>query len=436
MSGERGLIGRADDMLRQWLRPASAGRPRGAQPAAPMRVRLEPTLLPPGEAFTPTQPKPGRRQITGRQAELDRILQALREEHAHVVLYTERGRGKTSLSNLVIETLRQGGVIVARYTCEAGSSFDSVIRGLLRDLPRSLLAIAANDPGEIGCEAALPPGELRPRDVAAAMSRLTCRNLVCVIDEFDRIEDAGTRTRLADTIKQLSDQAVPLLFMIVGVSENLEQILGQHPSIQRNLVALHLPLLTDEEIASMIGKGAREAGFSLFPGAVEWITALARGAPHMAQLFGLRLIQAASRRGDAQVLEIDFEAALAQLLAEAPPSALALYASLLPGESGLKMVRALRALAGAAQDPWGRIAVLPSFRDGMAVGESYMRAEEWRRILDAGVLRPAVGAYGMYVFADRGFMQLVLLIDAQVSAPEAAPQDRVGASLHRLASDH
>lgn len=430
------------DMLRQWLFPsarlpsAAGKRTRPADTMPPMRVRLEPTLLPPGEAFTPTQPKPGRRQITGRQAELDRILQALREEHAHVVLYTERGRGKTSLANLVIETLRQGGVIVARHTCEAGSSFDSVIRGLMRDLPRSLLAVAANDPAEIGCEAALPAGDLRPRDVVALMSRLTCRSLVCVIDEFDRIEDPGTRTRLADTIKQLSDQAVALLFMVVGVSENLEQILGQHPSIQRNLVALHLPLLTDNEIATALEKGAREAGFSLFPSIVERVVGLARGAPHMAQLLGLRLVQAASRRGDAQVAEADFDAAVDQLLAEASPSAMALYASLLAGESAAKMVRALRALAGAAQDPWGRIAILPSFRDGMAVGESYIRADEWHRLLDAQVLRPAAGAYGLYMFADRGFLHLVLLIDAQMTPLATPAQDFASAGLHRLASDH
>ena len=82
----------------------------------------------------------------------------------------------------------------------------------MRDLPPSLLAVRSADvvrgfEADIdGCEAALPGGELRPYDVVMSMQRLNCRNLIFVIDEFDRLEDSDTRERLADTIKQLSDQ--------------------------------------------------------------------------------------------------------------------------------------------------------------------------------------------------------------------------------------
>lgn len=401
----------------QWprsLRPAAAApRPVAVARIAPPRVRVEKGLLPLGEAFTPTQPKPGRRQIVGRQVELTRILQALQEERAHVVLYTERGRGKTSLANLVIETLRQSGVIVARHACEAGSSFDTIMRGLLRDLPRALLATPANSPSDIGCEAALPPGELRPRDIVGLMARLTCRTLVCVVDEFDRVEDEGTRTRLADTIKQISDQGVPLSFMVVGVSENLEQILGQHPSIQRNLVAVQLPLLTDAEVAAVIETGARQAGFTLFPSAAQRVTGLARGSPYLAQLMGLRLIQAARQREDTSVTEDDFATAVGRLLSEATPRTLALYAALTQGGSDPDMVRTLVALASADQDIWGRATVMPSFRDGVSVGQAHIKAERWARILQAGVMRPVAEGYGLHAFAERSLLHHILLLAAR-----------------------
>src|SRR5229473_2109553 len=125
------------------------------------------------------------RRLLGRAPELRRILQALQEDRAHVVLYSERGRGKTSLANLVVESLRRSGSIVARHTCEAGTSFDSLMRGLMHDLPPSLLAVRPGgfvdgraDPRQFdasrlsnagafgagvfdegGCGAALPPGE-------------------------------------------------------------------------------------------------------------------------------------------------------------------------------------------------------------------------------------------------------------------------------------
>ena len=215
-----------------------------------------------GDAFTPTQPKHGKRQLIGRTVELTRTVQALREDKAHVVVYAERGRGKTSFANVVVELLRQSGTIVARHTCEAESSFETIIRGLARDLPAALLAVPVGEPGE-GCEAALPRGELRPRDVLALPSRLTCRSLVCLVDEFDRIEDPATPTRIADTIKQLSDAGIPLSFMIVGVSENLEQILGRHPSIQRNLLAIQLAILSDADVTTAIQSGAQQSGFTL-----------------------------------------------------------------------------------------------------------------------------------------------------------------------------
>ena len=138
---------------------------RSRRRAAPASMVAAPPaqLVPLGEAFTPTQPKTGRRRLIGRQAELERILQALNEDRAHVVLYSERGRGKTSLSNLAVQSLRRSGVIIARHTCEAGTTFDSLMHGLVRDLPPALLAARVNRAAGAeteGCEAALPDGEL------------------------------------------------------------------------------------------------------------------------------------------------------------------------------------------------------------------------------------------------------------------------------------
>ncbi len=242
---------------RQPFARTNVGRP-GGEP-------LQQGLLAANLVFTPTKPKPGGRQVTGRQAELRRLLQAMGEDRAHVVLYSERGRGKTSLSNMVVEALRQSGLIVARHTCDADSDFDSLVRGLMRDLPSSLLASAAETGSGDGCEPALPARALRPSDILGLPARLTCRGLVCLVDEFDRVQDRRTRTQLADAIKQLSDRDVPLLFLVVGVSENLDEILGQHPSIQRTVFGLHLPLFTDRDVAQLIAAGGRASGFVFEP---------------------------------------------------------------------------------------------------------------------------------------------------------------------------
>jgi hypothetical protein len=386
---------------------------RNSAPArvAPPPLAPAPQLVPLGEAFTPTQPKTGRRRLIGRQAELARILQALNEDRAHVVLYSERGRGKTSLSNLTVQSLRRNGVIVARHTCEAGTTFDSLMRGLARDLPPALLAARTGAGGE-GCEAALPDGELRPRDVAALPGRLACRGLVCLVDEFDRVNDPLTRTRLADTIKLLSDRDAPLLFLIVGVSENLEQILGQHPSIQRSVIGIHLPLLTDRDVAQLITKGGREAGFTFQQTAIARITVLARGMPYMAQLLGLRLTQAAAARGDTQVSEEDFDSAVTRMAQDMSPRVQALYSDLTSHGRDGEMAQVLRRISTAPQDAWGRLQVA-RLDDAVLVGGRAVSAACWDRLLAAGILAPVAPGSGQFIFAERPLMHHTLLLAAR-----------------------
>ena len=412
-----------------WFRRA---RPPEFLPLAPSLAPSSPgdaavpRTVAPGDAFTPTRPKTGRRRLIGRERELARILQALQEDRAHVVLYSERGRGKTSLANMAVEALRRSGTIVARHTCEAGTTFDGLIRGLMRDLPVSLLAARAvsrtGDPGEEGCAAALPAHPLRPLDVVVLPQRLDCRRLVCVVDEFDRVQDAATRIQLADLIKQLSDRGVPLLFLLVGVSDNLGQILGQHPSIQRSVIGVHLPLFDDRDVAVLIARAGREIGIVFPAEAVARITVLARGMPYMVQLLGLRLTQAATARGDTTVLEGDFKDALARMIDDAGPGVAALYAELTAHGSDAEMVLALRRVASAPQDPWGRLSVAPAGEEGgVTVGGRPLSAACWERMQAAGLLQPAIAGSDLFVFAERGLMHHALLLagqDAVLADPE------------------
>lgn len=411
---------RDPDQVQNRLRDADRARAAGERPRDPAMggERSREPRLTPGQAFTPTQPKPGSRQVTGRQAELQRILQGLNEDRAHVVLYSERGRGKTSLSNMIVEALRRAGVIVARHTCDAGSDFDSIIRGLMRDLPHSLQATAAPAMGE-GCEAILSDQPMRPSDVLAIPGKLTCRSLVCLVDEFDRVENSRTRTQLADAIKQLSDRDVPLLFLVVGVSENLDEIIGQHPSIQRSVLGVHLPLFTDRDVAQLIAKGGKESGFSFPQDAVARITVLSRGMPYMAQLLGLRLTQAASDRGSAEVSEQDFDTAVARMVADANPRIVALHASLTVRGRDTEMIQALRRIATAPQDAWGRIEIGDLPNGGALVAGRRVGQAQWQRLVEAGVLAPVSGSAGLFVFAERGLMHHVLLLAARdIATPE------------------
>ncbi len=387
------------------------------------------------EVFTPTRPRPGRKWLTGRRLELDRVVDALLEERAHVVLYSERGRGKTSLSNSVVEVLRSRNVAVARYTCSSGSSFEDIISSLLRDLPASLLSSPASDQVGRGCEAALPDGKLRPSDVAALPPRLTCQTLVCLVDEFDRVSDATVRKLVADTIKQISDRGARLLFMLIGASDSLDQLLGEHLSIRRNLVAVSLPLLSTIEIEQLIVSGATEAGLDFPPSLVDALTGLSRGMPYIAQLLGLRVAQAAAARGAREAVASDLRQAAERLVNEAEPRVVSLYAALTQHGADTEMTRSLHSISVAEQDTFGCIYATRA-GNHVDLGGKQVEFGCWQRVVKAGVLQPLdLTPMARIAISDRDFLTYVLLrsvLGADVSSAEGSfefPQSSAAAKV-------
>jgi Cdc6-like AAA superfamily ATPase len=428
----RRLIGgrapeRPHGLIRQGARP-QVKAPRSAIVAMPAPGESQhPTL---SDVFTPTRPQRSARRVTGRHGELSRIFRALALDRAHVVLYGERGRGKTSIVNLVASSARSAGYMVARYACSTESDFDEIVRGLARDLPPPLLAVPLQHGGHLqGCEAALPAERIQPRDIVGLPGRLTGRHLVLVIDEFDRVEDTDTRTRFADTIKQVSDRGAALSFVIVGVSDSLEELLGRHPSIQRNILGLPLPLLTDEQIEEVLQRGGREAGIN-FPHEIKQsIVAISRGVPYIAQLLGLHAgIEALARRS-ANVDMADFEAACARALDEMDPRVAALYSRLVGRYAEANMRPALLAVASSGeQDRFGRFTAMPA-KGGWLVAGQHLTTEQWTLMLEMAAVRecPSAG-YGVFAFAD-AMLQHYVLLEAVLSAgprQAAAPDPRRG----------
>ncbi len=340
------------------------------------------------EVFTPTRPQRGGRRLTGRQNEVMRVFRAIALDRAHVVLYGERGRGKTSLVNLVASTARNAGYMVGRYTCSSDSKFDDIVRGLMRDLPASMLAAPlVEDDALEGCEAALPRGRLQPRDIVSLPSRLIGRHLVLIADEFDRVEDGPTRTLFADTIKQTSDRGVALSFVIVGVSDSLEELLGRHPSIQRNIAGVPLPLLKNEDIEEILVKGGRAAGIEFSEPVRQAIALVAWGVPYVAQLLALHSGTETLLRQSTKVEIKDLNAAFSRAIEESDPRIAAMYQNVTEGGQDQVMVATLRALASGEQDRFARFVVSERARERQRP-ERRVDPGSWVRLLEAGLVRP------------------------------------------------
>ncbi len=286
------------------------------------------------EAFTPTKPKRWSRYFAGRRWAIQRVITAIEEEQAHVVIFGARGIGKTSLANVLAESASQVDYQVLRCPCSADITFEEIFRGFLRNLPSEFMdrSARAKNPAVEHFEQLLPRGSFGPTELTVALSYLKLEHVILIVDEFDRIGSDQLKNQLAETIKNLSDISARITFIVVGIAQNLDELIGKHPSIQRHLVAVHLPLMEPPELRALIEVGESASGMAFDDDTRESVVSFAKGLPYYAQLMCLYSGRHALERGSSSVEMTDLREAMAQVLEEADPVTVAMYDMATQGE--------------------------------------------------------------------------------------------------------
>lgn len=354
-----------------------------ARSSAP-RLRFEDPLR--DEAFSPTRPQFSARSLAGRQKELARIMRAISQEHAHVVLFGDRGRGKSSLANAVAEQLQRMNCLVARASCDAQTDFDTLIRNLMRSLPASLAASIPPDPSE-GCESLLSRNPLSPRDVAELPGLFGGRHLTLMVEEFDRIADPATRSRISDAIKQLSDRGALVAFMLVGVADDAGELIGDNPSVHRSVVPVELALLPEDAVRAITEAGFRVRGVSAQPAAIALLVELARGTPYIAHLLGLRAAQIVSDAEQDTVTTLDVIMAARQVIQENNSSIKLLFAKVPDTEGENTLGRVIAQIASGKRDDYGRFRADPAASGNVQVAGKVINEAAWSQLLATGLVR-------------------------------------------------
>ena len=72
--------------------------------------------------------------------------------------------------------------------------------------------------------------------------------LIIIFDEFDKIKRADLIAAMADTIKALSDYSVNATIFIIGVADSVDELIREHQSIERALIQIPMPRMSDDEI--------------------------------------------------------------------------------------------------------------------------------------------------------------------------------------------
>ena len=253
-----------------------------------VRVRTELATV-----FNPSGPVGQLDLFEGRRSEVVRVLSAVSQRGQHVILFGERGVGKTSLASLThafwADYAREiTGFMALRYNCDPGDSFGTIwarIAELLTDehakqsrpLPtgETWLDLLA----EITHEAGTPHSVRRLLD-------LTNEMFIIVLDEFDQIVDEDTIQQFASLIKALSDYLAPSTLILVGVADTVDDLIEDHASIDRATIQVALPRMSKRELQDIVQNGYDRAGITAAPNLLKLMARLAQGLPHYAHRLG------------------------------------------------------------------------------------------------------------------------------------------------------
>lgn len=285
-----------------------------------------------GKAFSPGAPIDKESLFAGRTEQIRDVINAVQQRGQHVVLFGERGVGKTSLANVLMEFLaplkiwRLGSGTI---NCDKLDTFDSVWRKVFSELRFESEKQKAGFAGEITkgihtLAELLPEKGIGPDHVRSMLQRWG-QSTIIVIDELDRIADRKTTTLIADTIKNLSDHSVDTTLVLVGVADSVDQLIREHASIERSLVQVRMPRMSVHELFEIIEKGLSTVQMSMVDPAKVETARLSQGLPHYTHLLSLHAAQSAAMDGRREVELHDVESAIRTAVEKANQSILGAY---------------------------------------------------------------------------------------------------------------
>jgi len=289
--------------------------------------------------FTPAAAIENFERFAGRQEQLDGISLALQSDGTQIVIYGNRGVGKSSLARQLASLARGDQTIIDRLTLSPHEIPDYLVISLecedsIVDVKTLILRLLTEDTalapwlpfriskrsstGEVGgaisvkvfsvsgkgSEAETLERDKLETDIYSVFSNAVTHILdsgvarsgvLFIIDEVDRIKD---RTDLASIIRSRgSDTRVK--FAIVGVGTTPQELILNHESIVRQISdgCVEMPPMSALELKGIFINAHKELepdGFRFSAEAEDWIISIARGHPYYVHLLGKHALLAAA----------------------------------------------------------------------------------------------------------------------------------------------
>ena len=289
------------------VRAARNERQRLQQSRAELSARLS-------RVYTPSTPITDPDLFAGRREVLDRAGLLVGKAGTTMLIHGERGVGKTSFVNVLLGGgAPSANLKVTRHTCSVNDTFVSIFRGVLARVGELFTVAEASSSTGGDVELGIPTPGLTIRgnrtrgtktipvapdtlDLNFLLDRLARREGeidAVVLDEFERMSNEQIRDELMEVVKGIADRGLRTLLVLVGVADEPDELVRDFELARygrRNLTAIKLPRLSDDEALELIAQ-RRALGVDVDEDAAAQVIRVACGLPflihHLAYEAGL-----------------------------------------------------------------------------------------------------------------------------------------------------
>lgn len=236
------------------------------------------------DVFTPT--KPARIAFVERDSVNDKLVNSLTTPGKQIVVYGHSGTGKTTL---LVNKLTQLYERHITTRCMKSLKFDQLILDAFDQLApfytqekqRVIKTTTGVDLGatyqflqaKISNQSSEDSSEkqsriLPPQLTAQALGRFLGAQQACwVLEDFHKI-DEGEKEKLSQLMKvfmDLSDEYPDLKIVALGAVDTARQVVDYDPEMRNRVAEIHVSLMTEHEIASIIEKGEQALNVRFSP---------------------------------------------------------------------------------------------------------------------------------------------------------------------------
>ena len=309
------------------------------------------------DAFSPSAPIKSQEFFLGRLDQLDDVIDGINERGQHIVVYGERGVGKTSFANIV--GTRLVNVFPVKVTCNRTDGFkalwDKAFKKVQFERTSTGMGFMPIDRQEsLQLDLFLPDkDDITSLDVQFVLEKINS-NLLFIFDEYDSVQGKETARQMADTMKALSDNAPHVSIMLVGVGATVTDLIGEHESLERCLCQVKMPRMSLKELHGILDKGLQHLGLTMRPSVGRDVVRFAQGFPHFAHLLGKQSCRAALEDEQTDIIPAHLSRAITSSIARVDESVRHQYqrATMTPKQTS-KFEAVLWACAFADEDAHG-----------------------------------------------------------------------------------